>query len=120
MKTMKSIKAMGIRLALDDFGTGYSSLASVKRFPFDCIKIDRSFVKDIPDNPDDATLVRAIVAMGHSLRLAVVAEGVERPEQLKFLAELGCNEYQGYLFRKPEPLETIASLLGEGRRALVA
>jgi diguanylate cyclase (GGDEF)-like protein/PAS domain S-box-containing protein len=120
MKTLKSIKAMGIRLALDDFGTGYSSLASVKRFPFDCIKIDRSFVKDIPENADDATLVRAIIAMSHSLRLSVVAEGVERAEQLAFLEANGCDEYQGYLFRKPETAGEIEAFLGGGQAARVA
>jgi diguanylate cyclase (GGDEF)-like protein len=120
MKTLRGIKAMGIRLALDDFGTGYSSLASVKRFPFDCIKIDRSFVKDIPENADDATLVRAIIAMAHSLRLSVIAEGVERVEQLDFLAENGCDEYQGYFFRKPESAQDFHAFLGGNTAALVA
>jgi diguanylate cyclase (GGDEF)-like protein len=120
LKTMQVIKDMGIRLALDDFGTGHSSLASVKRFPFDCIKIDRSFVRDIPENPDDASLVRAIIAMAQSLRLSVVAEGVERPEQLRFLADLGCDEFQGYLFHRPEPLEALLVTLGEPGKVLAA
>ena len=111
LKTLTEMKAMGIRLALDDFGTGYSSLASIKQFPFDCIKIDLSFVKDIPQNPDDAALARAIIGMGHSLRLVVVAEGVERPEQLRWLMDHRCDEYQGYLFRKPAPADEMLDVL---------
>ena len=81
------------------------------QFPLDCIKIDRSFVKDIPQNADDEALARAIIAMGHSLRLVVVAEGVERPEQLRWLVDHQCDEYQGYLFHKPAPIADIRALL---------
>ena len=97
-KILDGIKSMGIRLAIDDFGTGYSSLVSIKRFPFDCIKIDRSFIKDIPHDPDDVAITQAIIAMAHSLRLKVIAEGVETREQLDFLTEHGCHEFQGYYF----------------------
>jgi diguanylate cyclase (GGDEF)-like protein/PAS domain S-box-containing protein len=112
-KILDEIKSMGIRLAIDDFGTGYSSLVSIKRFPFDCIKIDRSFIKDIPHDPDDVAITQAIIAMAHSLRLKVIAEGVETREQLDFLTELGCHEFQGHYFRKPQPAEDFTKLLRE-------
>src|SRR6266702_209805 len=121
-KILDGIKSMGIRLAIDDFGTGYSSLASIKRFPFDCIKIDRSFIKDIPQDPDDVAITQAIIAMAHSLRLKVIAEGVETQEQLDFLTEHGCHEFQGYFFRRPQPAEDFSKLLRDnaGTIALVA
>jgi len=121
-KILDGIKSMGIRLAIDDFGTGYSSLASIKRFPFDCIKIDRSFIKDIPQDPDDVAITQAIIAMAHSLRLKVIAEGVETQEQLDFLSEHGCHEFQGYFFRRPQPAEDFSKLLRDnaGTIALVA
>ena len=109
--TMRRLKALGVRLAMDDFGTGYSSLAALKRFPVDCVKIDRSFVNDIPGDAGDAALTRAIIAMGHSLGLHVVAEGVERPDQLDFLHREGCDEYQGYWFAKPMPESELTELL---------
>ena len=111
--TMRRLKGLGVRLAMDDFGTGYSSLAALKRFPVDCVKIDRSFVNDIPADSGDSALTRAIVAMGHSLGLMVVAEGVERSDQLEFLRREGCDEYQGYLFAKPMPEPRLAALLAE-------
>jgi len=121
-KILDGIKSMGIRLAIDDFGTGYSSLASIKRFPFDCIKIDRSFIKDIPQDPDDVAITQAIIAMAHSLRLKVIAEGVETQEQLDFLSEHGCHEFQGYFFRRPQPAEDFSKLLRDnaGTLALAA
>lgn len=119
-KILDAIKSMGIRLAIDDFGTGYSSLVSIKRFPFDCIKIDRSFIKDIPQDPDDVAITQAIIAMAHSLRLKVIAEGVETREQLDFLAEHGCHEFQGYYFRKPQPADDFSKLLRENTGAMAA
>jgi EAL domain-containing protein (putative c-di-GMP-specific phosphodiesterase class I) len=118
--TMRRLKTLGVRLAMDDFGTGYSSLAALKRFPVDVVKIDRSFVNDIPGDAGDSALTRAIIAMGHSLGLHVVAEGVERRDQLDFLRHEGCDEYQGYWFAKPMPEAALTSLLTHAPRAEVA
>lgn len=100
---LKQIEQLGIRLAIDDFGTGYSSLSYLKELRLDTLKIDRSFIKDIPDNEDDATIVRAILAMAYGLKLHVVAEGVENKAQLGFLIQEGCVCAQGYLFSAPLP-----------------
>ena len=104
---LNSIKDMGVGLSVDDFGTGYSSLSYLKRFPVDVVKIDRSFVRDVTEDPDDAALIEAILAMTHSLNLKVVAEGVETREQLEFLERLGCDMVQGYYFSKPVPFEEL-------------
>ncbi len=101
IQTLRQLKSMGIALAIDDFGTGYSSLGYLKRFPIDNIKIDRSFIKDIPRSNDDAIITRTIIDMTHNLRLKVVAEGVETEAQLQFLREHGCDEMQGYYFSRP-------------------
>src|SRR5512139_1049792 len=100
---MSALKARGIGFSLDDFGTGYSSLAYLKRLPLDEIKIDQSFVRDVLSDPNDASIAHSILALGQSLNLAVVAEGVETEAQHAFLAEHGCHAYQGYLFNKPQP-----------------
>jgi EAL domain-containing protein (putative c-di-GMP-specific phosphodiesterase class I) len=92
---------MGIGLSIDDFGTGYSSLSYLKRFPFTSLKIDRSFVNDVTDNPDDAALAKAIINMAHSLGLHVIGEGVEKGEQLDFLLAEGCDLVQGFHFSRP-------------------
>lgn len=102
---MRQIKALGVRFSLDDFGTGYSSLSYVKRLPFDQLKIDQSFVRDMVGDPGSAAIVRAILAMSQSLGLEVVAEGVETPEQRDLLHASGCQVYQGYLYGKPMPIE---------------
>ena len=105
------LKSLGVKLAIDDFGTGYSSLAYLKRFPIDVLKIDRSFIRDIPGDTDDMEIAAAIVAMARALRLAVVAEGVETNAQLAFLAETACDSYQGYFFSPPVPVEDFERLL---------
>jgi len=98
---LQSLSAMGVRIAVDDFGTGYSNLSYLKRFPINTLKLDKSFVHDIPASPDIATIVRSVIQMGQSLHLQVVAEGVENAEQLKFLRAYNCTEGQGYYFSKP-------------------
>src|SRR5436190_8964688 len=110
-ETLSGLKSMGMKISIDDFGTGYSSLASLKRLPIDALKIDKSFVSDATTDPDDASLVMAIITLAHNLRLKVIAEGVETEEQLQFLNLLRCDEIQGYLFSKPVPAEDLVALL---------
>jgi EAL domain-containing protein (putative c-di-GMP-specific phosphodiesterase class I)/CheY-like chemotaxis protein len=114
IRILERLHEMGVRLAIDDFGTGYSSLNYLKRFPVDRLKLDKSFVDDLTSNPDDLAIARAVVAMAHSLRLKVVAEGVETEGQLALLADNGCDELQGYLFSRPLAAEDCEQLLRNG------
>ncbi|ELQ14511.1 diguanylate cyclase [Pseudomonas syringae BRIP39023] len=107
---LKHIRSLGVSLSIDDFGTGYSSLAYLKRLPLDTLKIDRSFIIDIPQSPQDMEIVQAILVMAHTLRLKVVTEGVETQDQLEFLRQFGSDYVQGYLFNRPQPLERILPL----------
>jgi EAL domain-containing protein (putative c-di-GMP-specific phosphodiesterase class I) len=116
-RVLADIKQMGVRLAIDDFGVGYSSLTHLKRFPIDTLKVDRSFIRDIPQDTDDMAIAEAIITMGKSLNLTVVAEGVETLEQETFLREHACDETQGYYFARPIASGDFAALL---RRRLEA
>lgn len=113
VQILSELRRIGIRIAIDDFGIGYSSLSHLKQFPVDIIKIDRSFIKDIPGDKADEAITEAIIAMSKSLKIKVVAEGVESLEQLRFLRARGCDEIQGYFFSRPIPADDFARLLTE-------
>jgi len=109
---LQPLKDLGVMLALDDFGTGYSSLSHLQRFPIDTLKIDQSFVRDLVTDADDASIVSAVIAMGESLHMRVVAEGVETRDQFAFLQEHSCPEGQGYYFSRPVAAGQLTRLLG--------
>jgi EAL domain-containing protein (putative c-di-GMP-specific phosphodiesterase class I) len=109
MAKMDALRDLGVRLSLDDFGTGYSSLAILRRLPLHQLKVDQAFVRDMQDHPQNASIIRAIVTLGESLGLAVIAEGVESTAQREALLALGCRHFQGYLFGKPTPTPMAAS-----------
>ncbi len=118
LSILRRLKSFGISIAMDDFGTGYSSLATLQAFPFDKIKIDRSFVGHVEGSPQAAVIVRAVLGLGRSLGMGVVAEGVETTDQMRFLTDEDCDEVQGYLVGRPEPIEVFAHYLrGEGAAA---
>ncbi|WP_374341031.1 putative bifunctional diguanylate cyclase/phosphodiesterase [Methyloversatilis sp.] len=111
---LKALKNMGVRISMDDFGTGYSSLSYLKRFPIDIVKIDKSFIRDINEDEDDAAIIRVIIALARSLRLTTVAEGVETPEQLGFLRREQCDRFQGYIFSRPVDAELLSQRIRDG------
>ena len=117
IRTLYELKKLGVRISLDDFGTGHSSLSYLKRFPIDTLKIDQSFVRDITSDPDTAAIVTAIIAMAHSLRLKVIAEGVEFSDQAKFLKRYACDQMQGFLIKPPVPAEQFLELLTQPAEA---
>jgi len=110
-RILTELKAFGVRIAIDDFGTGYTSLATLQRFPLDTIKIDRSLIRDIAGTTEDTGLADAIIAMGKSLSLTVVAQGVETKDQAEFLRTHACDELQGFYFKKPLPADQFTKLL---------
>jgi EAL domain-containing protein (putative c-di-GMP-specific phosphodiesterase class I) len=112
---LRNLKAVGVQISIDDFGTGYSSLAYLRRFPIDKLKIDLSFIRDVTYNPADDSIVSAIIQMGHSLNLAVIAEGVETAPQLAFLRRHQCDQIQGYYFSPPLPVAGLEQLLRAGK-----
>jgi diguanylate cyclase (GGDEF)-like protein len=110
IETLTELKKLGVKIAIDDFGTGYSSLEYLRRLPVDCVKVDRSFVRGVPDNEEDVAIVNAVIELGHALKLSVTAEGVETAEQLGNLQTAGCDTAQGFLFYRPEPPEVVEQL----------
>jgi EAL domain-containing protein (putative c-di-GMP-specific phosphodiesterase class I) len=112
---LEKLSKMGVLVSVDDFGTGYSSMSYLRRFPIDKLKIDRSFINEVMSRPDDASIVRAIVSLAHSLRLKVVAEGVESTAQLDFLRTIGCDQYQGFHFSKALPASQFEALVRSKR-----
>ena len=116
LATLRQLKAAGISISMDDFGTGYSSLGNLRRFPFDKIKIDKSFINDLAGNPDSAAIVRSVISLGRSLGMGTIAEGVETREQLSRLRIEGCTEIQGFFFSKPRPAADVAKMLVDGVR----
>ena len=116
ISTLKRLKSLGIQLAIDDFGTGYSSLSYLKYFPIDKLKIDQSFVNDIPEDSDAVAIAKTIISLARNLNIRVIAEGVETKEQLDFLREEGCDEIQGYYFSRPLATDEFTKLLMDGKK----
>ena len=113
IEKLKSIHALGVIIAIDDFGTGYSSMSYLKRYPIDKLKIDRSFVSDLPGDTENTAITKAIIAMAQSLNMVTVAEGVETSQQFDFLDSLGCNYFQGFYFGRPMSAQAITELLNK-------
>jgi EAL domain-containing protein (putative c-di-GMP-specific phosphodiesterase class I) len=114
IEAMRRLQAAGVRTSIDDFGTGFSSLFYLKHLPLDFLKIDQSFVADVHSDPGSAAICRALLTLAHTLGLSVVAEGVENPDQYRWLKENGCEHLQGYFIARPEPLGTVIGSLQQG------
>jgi EAL domain-containing protein (putative c-di-GMP-specific phosphodiesterase class I) len=112
-KLMADLKSLGVTLSIDDFGTGFSSLSYLKSFPLDELKIDRSFIADLPGVKSDVAIVRTIIDLGHRLGMSVIAEGIESADQLACIRQLGCDNYQGFLFSKPLTSQAFAELVAQ-------
>jgi EAL domain-containing protein (putative c-di-GMP-specific phosphodiesterase class I) len=113
LETLHQLRKLGVRISMDDFGTGYSSLSYLRSFPFDKIKIDRSFVRDLASNPDSQAIIRAVTGLGNSLGMTTTGEGVETREELDYLRRQGCTEAQGYFFSRPKPARDVLELLSK-------
>jgi EAL domain-containing protein (putative c-di-GMP-specific phosphodiesterase class I) len=109
---LRRLKQLGVRIAMDDFGSGYSSLSYLQSFPFDKIKIDKTFVANLDHSPQSAAIIRAVIGLGRGLELPIVAEGVETKSQLDFLTREACDQVQGYVVGRPLPIEDYADLIG--------
>jgi EAL domain-containing protein (putative c-di-GMP-specific phosphodiesterase class I) len=118
LAVLHELRSLGVRIAMDDFGTGYSSLSYLRSFPFDKIKIDQSFVRDLTERPDSIAIIRAVADLGQSFGMTTTAEGVETQEQLDKMRAEGCNEVQGYFYSKPVPASEIPQLLAAFRQGL--
>jgi EAL domain-containing protein (putative c-di-GMP-specific phosphodiesterase class I) len=118
LATLHALRGNGVRISLDDFGTGYSSLSYLRSFPFDKIKIDRSFVEDVTSRDDSLAIVRAVTGLGRSLGIATTAEGVETAAQLELLRREGCTQAQGYLFSRPRPVAEVMKLFAQRQSAV--
>ena len=119
IQKLQTVRKLGVEIAVDDFGTGYSSLAYIARLPIHDLKIDRSFVVGMTESKDSLAIVKSVISLAHSLRLNVVAEGVETEEQAALLLKLGCDEMQGYLFSPPVPPDKIPELLSGKQGAVI-
>ena len=120
LQQMHDLRALGVGLSIDDFGTGYSSLSYLKRFPASELKVDRSFIIDLPKHDKDRAIVQTVVTLGHSLGMDVVAEGIETPEQHRILQHIGCDVFQGFLFSKAVPPEQFEALVRQNREQPLA
>ena len=120
IEILRELSTLGVRISVDDFGTGYSSLSYLRRLPLDKLKIDRTFIRELATSRDDAAIVKAIVSLAHNLRIKVIAEGVETPDQLVYLRELGCDQYQGYHYSAPVPNDAFVAMMREHQSAALA